>query len=250
MNTGPRRICGLKNKQCKLPNAISFGTIEMNSHTDTAVCSSNFVALDYTSKECDVTPYNSNDIERNVSIDTCATACDDSSGVTCITKTHQALYMGNRGLDHSLLHLNQLRAHEVEVQDNPYNPEQCHIDTGFENVIIPLFTQGTVVFANTRSPTEVELQSHHHITLTSSRIWDPHNVTFPIPTTVVEDGQLVVKACHSERHLSVVKSRGPTMISAAYSLLDDHSISSMHSEEFIEPGLRETSYNIASLSQR
>ena len=188
MNTGPRRINGIKNKQCKLPSAISFGTIEMDSHADTAVCGSNFVVLDYTSQECDVTPYNSKDIERNVPIATCATAWDDSSGVTYIIKIHQALYMGDRGLDHSLLNPNQLRAHGVEVQDNPFNPVQCHIDTGFENVIIPLFTQGTVVFANTRSRTEMELQSCHHITLTSSRLWDPHNVTFSMPTTVIEDG--------------------------------------------------------------
>ena len=100
MNTGPRRINGIKNKQCKLPSAISFGTIEMDSHADTAVCGSNFVVLDYTSQECDVTPYNSKDIERNVPIATCATAWDDSSGVTCISKIHQALYMGDRGLDH------------------------------------------------------------------------------------------------------------------------------------------------------
>ena len=66
MNTGSRRICGIKNKQYKLPNVISFGTIEMDSHAGIAVCSSNFVVLDYTSQEYDVTPYNPKDIERNV----------------------------------------------------------------------------------------------------------------------------------------------------------------------------------------
>ena len=49
LNTGPRRICGIQNKQCKLPDTISHGTIEMDSHADTAVCGSNFVVLDYTS---------------------------------------------------------------------------------------------------------------------------------------------------------------------------------------------------------
>ena len=250
MNTGPRRICGIKNKQYHVIDNISHGTIEMDSHEDTAVCGSNFVVLDYTSQECDVTPYNSKDIEKNVPIATCATAWDDSSGVTYIVKIHQALYMGDRGMDHSLINPNQLRAHGLEVQDNPFNPIQCHIDTGFDGVIIPLFTQGTVVFTNTRTPTEEELQSCPKITITSSKIWDPHNLAFPTPTTIIEDGQLVIKACQSNRNISEVKTRNYRMVSAAKNLKNPHSIFSIPSEEFVEPGLRDTSYNIATLSQR
>ena len=55
-------------------NQVSHGTIEMESHSDTAVCGSNFVVLNHTSQECDVTPYNTKDVEKNVTIDTCATA--------------------------------------------------------------------------------------------------------------------------------------------------------------------------------
>ena len=250
LNTGPRRICGIQNKQCKLPDIISHGTIEMDSHADTAVCGSNFVVLDYTSQECDVTPYNSKNVEKNVPIATCATAWDDSSGVTHIIKIHQALYMGDRGMDHSLLNPNQLRAHGVEVQDNPFDPVQCHIDTGFGGIIIPLFTEGTVVFANTRTPTEEELQCCPKITLTSSRTWDPHNMVYPVPTTIIEDGQFVVKACQSNRTKSVVRTEKQMMVSAAKSIVDTNSTFSVPSEEFTEPGLRETSYDIASLSQR
>ena len=56
----------------------------MDSHADTAVCVSNFVVLDYTSKEFDVTPYNAKDVEKNVTIAICATAWNDSTGETDI----------------------------------------------------------------------------------------------------------------------------------------------------------------------
>ena len=74
INTGPRRICHVKYKKDPISNKISHGTIEINNHADTAVCGSNFVVLAYTSQECDVTPYNSKDVEKNVPIATCATA--------------------------------------------------------------------------------------------------------------------------------------------------------------------------------
>ena len=105
--------------------------------------------------------------------------------------------MGNCGMEHSLLNPNQLRAHVVEVQYNPFESVQCHIDTCFDNIIIPLFTQGTVIFANKRSLKEVELSNFPKITLTSSKIWDPHHMKFPTPTIVIEDDQFVVKACNS-----------------------------------------------------
>ena len=69
-------------------------------------------------------------------------------------------------MDHSLMNPNQLIAHGVEVQDNPFDPIQCHIDTCFDDVIIPLFAQGTMVFTNTRTSTEEELQSCPKITVT------------------------------------------------------------------------------------
>ena len=48
--------------------------------------------------------------------------------------------MGERGMDHCLQNLNKLRVHGIEVQDNSYDPTQYHIGTGFENVIVLLFT--------------------------------------------------------------------------------------------------------------
>ena len=87
----------------------------------------------------------------------CATAWDDYSGSTYTIKIQQALCMGDRGMNHSLLNPNQLRVYGVEVQDNPFEPVQCHVDTGFDNVITSMFAQGIIIFTYTRLPTEEEL---------------------------------------------------------------------------------------------
>ena len=57
-------------------------------------------------------------------------------------------------MDHSLLNPNQLIDHGSEVQDNPFEPVQCHVDTVFDGVTTPLFAQGTVIFAGARLTTE------------------------------------------------------------------------------------------------
>ena len=132
-----------------------------------------------------------------------------------------------------------MRAYGVDVQDNPSEPIQCHIDTGFNDVKIPLSIQGTVIFVNTRTPTEVELCECPHITLTSSKTWDPHNIKFPKPTTVIEDNQFVVKACksnYSKRNDDIINTK---MVSAAKVLGEEHSIFPMPAEEFVEPGLHD-----------
>ena len=81
----------------RLINAVSrgegFGTeegtvarCEMDSHADTCVAGPNFLILEFTGEQCDVTPY-TNDYEPiiNVSVVNAATAYpDDSTGETVI----------------------------------------------------------------------------------------------------------------------------------------------------------------------
>ena len=63
------------------------------------------------------------------------------------------------------------------MQDNPFAKEDFSIITA--NYIIPLDTQGTTIFCDTRSPTEVELQQLPRVILTSAIDWDPQKVQFP-----------------------------------------------------------------------
>ena len=46
---------------------------------------------------------------------------------------------------------------------------------------------GTIIYCTTRTPTDQELSSLPHITLSSSATWDPHNVVFP--SNCVEGGE-------------------------------------------------------------
>ena len=93
-------------------------------------------------------------------------------------------------LDHSLVNPNQLRNYGITVQDNPFADIQTHIATEDESVFIPLQSEGTTIFMETRTPSDLELQTCPHITLTSSSPWDPRAVSFPQPTRLVEEGRL------------------------------------------------------------
>ena len=63
------------------------------------------------------------------------------------------------------------------MQDNPFAKEDLAIIT--DDYIIPLDTQGTTIFCDMRSPTEVELQQLPRVILTSAINWDPQKVQFP-----------------------------------------------------------------------
>ena len=156
--------------------------------------------------------------KKGVPTDTCATSQDDSSGTTYILTVHQTLYIGDHGIDHSILNPNQLRAHGTEVQYNPCASTQCHIDTCFENIIVPLFTQVTVIFVNTRLSAEVELSSYVHITLKFSKILNHHEIRFNQFTNVIENGQFVMKACEPSRRIYSTHTVKPRMVSAPNSI--------------------------------
>ena len=68
--------------------------------------------------------------------------------------------MGDLDMNHFIMNPNQLRAHAAKVQDISYDTIQYQNDPYFDNIIVRLFTKGTVLFTNTRSPIEAELQSY------------------------------------------------------------------------------------------
>jgi hypothetical protein len=75
----------------------THGCMEMNSHADTIVLGSNAIILQYTSRECDVSPYaDSYEPFCDVPIVTGATAVTSSTtGETFILVIHEAIWMGN-----------------------------------------------------------------------------------------------------------------------------------------------------------
>ena len=65
------------------------------------------------------------------------------------------------------------------VQDNPYHTDPLGIIPPPYDFEIPLRTARTIIYANTRTPTQAKLATLPFIALTSSADWDPHHVRFP-----------------------------------------------------------------------
>ncbi len=82
-------------------------------------------------------------------------------------------------LDHSLINPNQLRHFGTKVQDNPMSDRALSIISEDNEFCMPLSMQGTIVYADTFSPSDQELCDCPHIHLSSSHSWDPHHVKFP-----------------------------------------------------------------------
>ena len=136
----------------------------MDSHADTIVLGSNAIILQYTSRECDVSPYaDSYAPICDVPIVTGATAVTSAvTGETYILVFHEAIWMGDQ-LDHSLLNPNQLRHYRVTVQDNPYAPTSLHMATADDEFTMSMESDGTTIFFNSRTPTNYELDQCQHI---------------------------------------------------------------------------------------
>ena len=162
--------------------------MEMDSHADTIVCGANCIIMHYTGKECDVSPYtDAYEAIKSVPIVTAATAYDDpDTGETTILVLNEAIWMGDK-MQHTLINPNQLRAYGVSVQDNPFSEAPILIATEGYEFVLPLNCNGTILGAPTRTPTDHELQTKRHISLSSDYEWDPQNVRFPKASRTVEE---------------------------------------------------------------
>lgn len=151
-----------------------FGTNELDSHADTCVLGRNFIVAQYSGRECDVVPYSSDYAAvTGVPIVTGATAwTDQHTGETWIIFIHEALWMAE-SMPHSLFNPNQLRAHGVDVKDNP-SRGPLHMSVTPEELYIPLTMLGTNnILFESRTPTQEELDHCRHVHLTSSSEWTP-----------------------------------------------------------------------------
>ena len=194
-----RRISSARQAHSK--PAITYAKCELDSHADTTVAGSNCVILHYTGKECDVTPYR-DDYQpvSNIPIVTAATAWQSSTtGQTYILIFNEALWMGE-SMDSTLINPNQLRHYGTFVQDNPMSDLPLSIITEDSEFSMDLTMAGTIVYADTFTPSELELQTCPHITLTSPTPWDPHNVCFRQSSVTLDE--LVER----KRQVSMIKS--------------------------------------------
>ena len=156
----------------------SYGRIELDTHADTTVLGSNCVVLSYTGKECEVSPYSSQyEAVRDVPVVTGATVWTNvTDGTAYLLIFHESLWMGDK-LDHTLVNPNQLQAYGINVQENPFDAKPLSITT--DDASVELYSVGTIICGDTRTPTESELSQLPRLILTPPHDWDPHNVCFP-----------------------------------------------------------------------
>ncbi len=173
--------------QGRLSNVV-YSQMELDSHADTIVCGSNCVIIHYTGQECDVSPHTDTyESIKSVPIVKAATAYDNpETGETYIFILNQAIWMGDK-MSHTLINPNQLRACGITVQDNPFLAAPIFISTEDNHFSVPLACKGTILGVATRTPTEQELQTCPHVTLSSDHEWDPQNVRFPEASRAVEE---------------------------------------------------------------
>jgi hypothetical protein len=115
------------------------------------------------------------------------TAWDNpETGETVIYVLNEAIWLADK-LEHTLVNPNQLRAFGIAVQDNPFSDAPIYIATEDSEDVLPLKCSGTILMANTRTPTDQELSTCRHIVLSSEHAWDPQKVRFPEASRTVEE---------------------------------------------------------------
>ena len=167
---------------------VIIATLEHDSHADTIVLGQNAVILNYTGRECAVSPY-TDDYESITGVP----IVKGATGYTCQTTGerwilvfNEALYMGAQ-IKHSLFNPNQLRHYGCEVNDNPYSGEMTSIISPNGELEIPMKFEGTTLKVTTWTPTPDDLKSYPHIVLSSPREWNPQEVRFPKPSQTARE---------------------------------------------------------------
>jgi hypothetical protein len=159
----------------------------MDTHADTCVLGPNFKILHYTGRECDVLPYTEVfESVKSVPIVSSATAwTDENTGVTYFLLSDEGLWMPDT-VSASLINPNQIRAHGITVQDNPFAGPMSIISDE-DAMCVPMVATGTNICVKTRTPTQEELDTCTHVHLTSDREWEPKDVKFPQMSAIRRD---------------------------------------------------------------
>ena len=83
--------------------------------------------------------------------------------------------MSNK-LDHTLVNPKYMSNHFIDVQDNSCMHTPMGITLPQEEVIIPLYLDGTIVCSDTSSPAQKQLEDCPWIVLISQNYWYPLSV--------------------------------------------------------------------------
>ena len=191
VNSGIRRICHVEQRTLQgIKTAdVIYGQSELDSHADTIALGKNSIIMKYTGRECEVSPYaDTYDTIKKVPIVTGATGYTSPiTGRRSILIFNEALWLGDQ-MQHTLINPNQLRYYGLLVKDDPYaKDEPMRIESESGDIVLPLKSDGTIIFLETWSPTDHDLNTLPHIVMSSPHPWNPHDIQFPKTSRRVQE---------------------------------------------------------------
>ena len=131
---------------------------EIDNHADTICFGKNFRPIFFTSQVCTVSPFlDSYESKQDVPICSAVTVVDLEDGSTILFEARQGLYFSLE-IDRSLLNPDQVRTFNIQVCNNPTDPNR---DLGITllEVFIPMTMKGSICGFKSRCPTNEELNS-------------------------------------------------------------------------------------------
>ena len=168
---------------------VVYGQTELDSHADTIALGKNSIIMGYTGRECEVSPYtDSYESIKKVPIVQGATGYTSPvTGQQSILIFNEALWLGDQ-MEHTLVNPNQLRHFGLIIRDDPYNLEEpIRIETENGEFVMPLLSNGTVIYLDTWTPTDEDLCSLPHVIMSSPHPWNPRDVQFPKTSRRVQE---------------------------------------------------------------
>ena len=158
-------------------NVPSPGTLarnEMDTRADTCCAGPNWRPIQFTGDVCEVTPFlDSYEPVPEIPVAQCATVWRDPWTLQeFLVVADQMLFFGTL-MSHSLINPNQIRAFDIPVDDNPFT-NNGNFGISHDEAFIPFDVDGTVVYFESRSPTDRELDDGElPVMLMTASHWDP-----------------------------------------------------------------------------
>ena len=151
----------------------------MDSHADTIVAEKNCVVLNYTGKECDVSTFSDNcGTIENAHLSRVATVWQSRDTAQTYTLVmNEALWICD-SIESTLIDRNQLRHYGMHIQDDPSSTIPLPMISEDTEFAMALEREGTIVYTNTHTPTQKELQTYPHIVISFENSWNPMKVHF------------------------------------------------------------------------
>ena len=175
------------------PNACQT---DMDSHADTHCFGRNFRPIHWTGQECSVAPFLSEySQQENIQICTGATAFTLDTGEVIILLFGQGLWFGNR-MEKSLINPYQVRAFGIPLCDDPTDLNRQLGIEGNDDCFIRMEMFGSTCGFISRYPTDDEMNTCKHITMSDEQYWDPSRNHFNVSVMQAERNTGIMLSRH------------------------------------------------------